>query len=86
MKSMSRTFFYCFITLLFWSAAPLSQAIPLSTTQVPQAGIYDAVIVAVGHRQFVEAGAAAVRRYGRPGAVLYDVKGIYPRADVDGRL
>ncbi len=55
-------------------------------TQVPQAGIYDAVIVAVGHRQFVEAGAAAVRRYGRPGAVLYDVKGIYPRADVDGRL
>lgn len=36
---MSRTFFYCFITLLFWSAASLSQAIPLSTTQVPQAGL-----------------------------------------------
>ena len=52
----------------------------------PQTETYDAIIVAVGHNQFVEAGSAAVRNFGKPGAVLYDVKGIYPRSEVDGRL
>jgi UDP-N-acetyl-D-galactosamine dehydrogenase len=49
-------------------------------------GSYDAVIVAVGHREFAAAGAAGLRRYGRAGAVLYDVKYILPKSDVDGRL
>jgi UDP-N-acetyl-D-galactosamine dehydrogenase len=49
-------------------------------------GAYDAIVVAVGHRQFVEQGAASLRRLGKPGAVLYDVKYALPRGDVDGRL
>ena len=52
----------------------------------PVAGSYDAIIVAVGHRQFCEAGAAGLRAYGKPGAVLYDVKYVLPLADVDARL
>ena len=54
--------------------------------EAPETGVYDAIIVAVGHRQFIEAGVARARKHGKAGAVLYDVKGIYPRPDVDGRL
>ncbi|SFS17080.1 UDP-N-acetyl-D-galactosamine dehydrogenase [Dyella sp. OK004] len=52
----------------------------------PQAGSYDAVIVAVGHREFVALGAVGIRAYGKPGAVIYDVKYVLPRNEVDGRL
>lgn len=52
----------------------------------PQAGNYDAVIIAVGHRQFVALGAAGIRAFCKPESVVYDVKYVLPRADVDGRL
>lgn len=54
--------------------------------QLPSAGGYAAVVLAVGHRQFVELGAAAIRALGREDAVVYDVKGILPADTVDGRL
>ncbi|MCP5459227.1 MAG: Vi polysaccharide biosynthesis UDP-N-acetylglucosamine C-6 dehydrogenase TviB [Gammaproteobacteria bacterium] len=53
---------------------------------VPQAGTYDALIVAVGHRQFQEMGAAQIRTLGKPEAVLFDVKYLFPANQVDGRL
>jgi UDP-N-acetyl-D-galactosamine dehydrogenase len=53
---------------------------------VPEAGSYDGIILAVGHREFAEMGAAAIRALGREGAVLYDVKGIFPKNQTDGRL
>jgi UDP-N-acetyl-D-galactosamine dehydrogenase len=52
----------------------------------PSPGAYDAVVVAVGHREFVEAGAAGVQALGKDGAVLYDVKGIFGKDETDGRL
>lgn len=52
----------------------------------PQPGQYDAVIVAVGHRQFTEIGSAGIRAFGKPSSVLYDVKYVLPRDAVDGRL
>jgi UDP-N-acetyl-D-galactosamine dehydrogenase len=52
----------------------------------PQAGVYDAIVVTVAHRDFAALGAEAVRRFGRPGAVLFDVKGVFGKADSDGRL
>ena len=52
----------------------------------PQAGHYRAIVLAVAHKQFKEQGAAQLRAYGQPGAVLYDVKHVFPAADVDGRL
>jgi len=54
-------------------------------TQVEQ-GAYDAIIVAVGHNEFRELGAAGVRAYGKPQCVVYDVKYVLPRDAVDGRL
>ena len=52
----------------------------------PAAGAYDAIVLAVAHRQFVELGADAIRAYGKSACVLYDVKSILPRSRVDGRL
>jgi UDP-N-acetyl-D-galactosamine dehydrogenase len=52
----------------------------------PGAGTYDAVIVAVAHREFAEMGPARARAFGKPGALLYDIKSLYPREAVDGRL
>jgi UDP-N-acetyl-D-galactosamine dehydrogenase len=52
----------------------------------PAAGAYDAIVVAVAHRQFHELGAAGIRAFGKPGAVVYDVKYVLPREAVDGRL
>ena len=55
-------------------------------SEAPEAGSYDGIVLAVGHREFVAMGAAAVRALGSPHAVLYDVKGIFPKTDTDGRL
>ncbi|MEO6519445.1 MAG: Vi polysaccharide biosynthesis UDP-N-acetylglucosamine C-6 dehydrogenase TviB [Pseudoxanthomonas sp.] len=58
----------------------------LSTTAQPEQGVYDSVIVAVGHDQFRELGAEGIRAYGKPESILYDVKYVLPRDAVDGRL
>ena len=47
---------------------------------------YDAIILAVGHRQFREMGAESIRAAGKPNAVLFDVKYLLPAGSVDGRL
>jgi len=52
----------------------------------PAPGSYDAVILAVAHRQFKEMGIDAIRALGKPEHVLFDVKGLLPAARVDGRL
>jgi len=49
-------------------------------------GHYDAVILAVGHKQFQELGADGIRQLCKPAAVLFDVKGLLPRQAVDDRL
>jgi UDP-N-acetyl-D-galactosamine dehydrogenase len=58
----------------------------LTPVAQPAAGSYDAIIVAVGHRQFVALGAEGVRAFGKPASVIYDVKYVLPREAVDGRL
>lgn len=52
----------------------------------PKHGEYAAVILAVSHHQFVELGTFGVKAYGQPNAIIFDVKGILPRGDTDGRL
>ncbi len=58
----------------------------VSAVDTPQAGTYDAVIIAVGHKEFVAQGSDAIRAYGKPGAVLYDIKGIFGKSGSDLRL
>ena len=52
----------------------------------PAAGRYDAVVLAVAHEQYRVQGAQGARRYGRDRALLYDIKSLYPREEVDARL
>ncbi len=52
----------------------------------PVAGSYDAVILAVAHREFIDLGVDGVRGLGKPDAVLFDVKRALPRERVDGCL
>jgi UDP-N-acetyl-D-galactosamine dehydrogenase len=52
----------------------------------PETGRYAAVVLAVGHREFLALGADGVRALGEPGAVIYDVKGILPSGSADARL
>ena len=56
----------------------------LVTELVP--GTYDAVILAVAHRQFMELGGERIRALGKPGCVVFDVKQALPRELVDDRL
>jgi UDP-N-acetyl-D-galactosamine dehydrogenase len=58
----------------------------LELVREPRAGHYDAVILAVAHRQFAEMGVDKIRALGKPGAVLFDVKNVLPKHEVDGRL
>ncbi|CAN5874933.1 Vi polysaccharide biosynthesis UDP-N-acetylglucosamine C-6 dehydrogenase TviB [soil metagenome] len=49
-------------------------------------GAYDAIVVAVAHSAFLEMGLPAIRALGKPGAVLYDVKSVFPKGQADLRL
>ncbi len=52
----------------------------------PDTGQYAAIVLAVGHQQFVALGEAGIKALGQTGAVLFDVKGILPLGAADGRL
>jgi UDP-N-acetyl-D-glucosamine/UDP-N-acetyl-D-galactosamine dehydrogenase len=47
---------------------------------------YDVAVMAVAHREFRELGVRGVRRVLRKSHVLYDIKHLFPAAEVDGRL
>lgn len=55
-------------------------------TETPAAGEYAAIVLAVGHSQFVTLGERGIKAFGQPNAVLYDVKSILPMGAADGRL
>lgn len=58
----------------------------LQLIREPQAGKYDAVILAVAHHQFRDMGLAKLRSLAKVSHVIFDVKGVLPRDEVDGRL
>jgi UDP-N-acetyl-D-glucosamine/UDP-N-acetyl-D-galactosamine dehydrogenase len=47
---------------------------------------YDAVILAVAHREFVDTGADSLRAYAKRDGVLIDVKGVFPASESDMRV
>ncbi len=55
-------------------------------TQAPISGQYAAIVLAVGHSQFIERGESGIKIWGQPNAVVYDVKGILPMGVANGRL
>ncbi len=51
----------------------------------PEAGTYDAVVLAVAHKQFLEL-PGGVAAFGRNPSVVFDVKGVLPAGVADARL
>ena len=58
----------------------------IRTTEELQNGIYDAVILAVAHEQFVALGVDQIRALGKESHVLYDLKYVLPQTASDIRL
>ncbi|MEA9830062.1 nucleotide sugar dehydrogenase [Xanthomonas campestris pv. raphani] len=54
--------------------------------EMPEEGAYDAVVLAVAHAQYRDYDAQRIAALGKPGAVFYDVKSVWPRASVNARL
>ena len=54
--------------------------------EAPVNGQYAAIVLAVGHHQFITMGESGIKSFGLPGAVIYDVKSILPIGAADGRL
>jgi len=55
-------------------------------SELPANGNYSAIVLAVGHRQFIEMGADGIRGLAKPTCVVFDVKSILPYGTADGRL
>lgn len=52
----------------------------------PETNSYDAIIIAVSHDEFKKLGAEGIRAFGKADHVLYDVKYLLSKDQVDGRL
>ena len=51
-----------------------------------KSGIYDAIILAVGHKEFQSMGHVAIRKLGKPLHIFYDLKSIFDKEFSDIRL
>lgn len=58
----------------------------ITPIQEPEKGKYDAIILAVSHDQFREMGIKKIRELGTPNAIVYDIKYLFAKDDVDARL
>lgn len=68
------------------SSAEAEHEYGITPVQQPETGSYDAIVLAVAHRQFKAMGAAAFRALGKPEHVLYDLKYILTAQESDLRL
>lgn len=58
----------------------------IEITAAPQTDSYDAIVLAVNHREFQQMGAEQIHALGKKGHVLFDVKAALPVDESDGRL
>jgi len=68
------------------SSADARKEYDIELVESPEQGEYDAVIIAVAHEQFIQAGETVLRGLCKPDGILYDVKYALPADAVDGRL
>jgi UDP-N-acetyl-D-galactosamine dehydrogenase len=58
----------------------------ISPIDQPDADSYDAMILAVAHREFAAMGIEQIRNMGKSAHVLYDLKYVFPAGESDLRL
>jgi len=70
-----------------WCSAERAQSeYNLTLTQVPKTAYYDAIMLAVAHDEFEKMGYDSIRSLGKKDCVLYDLKDVLPKENVDIRL
>ena len=70
-----------------WVSAREAQAeYGIRLVKRPTRGSYDAIVLAVGHRQFLAMKPAEIRRLAKRRHVVYDIKYLFGRGQADGRL
>lgn len=52
----------------------------------PEQGAYDAVILAVAHKEYIDQGGGAIRNLLKPGGILFDMKAVFDKSLSDLRL
>jgi len=53
---------------------------------LPETSDYDAIVIAVGHSQFVEMGKQGIAKLCKPNALIYDLKYVLPKSESSLRL
>ncbi len=64
----------------------LQEAADLGLIRIAEAEKYDAIVIAVGHRQFTELGIEKIRELGKRNCVIFDLKFLFDRQLTDVRL
>jgi UDP-N-acetyl-D-galactosamine dehydrogenase len=67
-------------------AAEAEREYGIRLTAAPETAAYDAILIAVAHRQFAELGSTGIRAFGKARHILYDLKYVLPRDAADLRL
>ena len=68
------------------SSAEAEHEYGISLIAKPMPGGYDAIVIAVAHREFLELGVKGIRDFGSPNTVIFDIKHVLPKEASDGRL
>lgn len=58
----------------------------LKVVAYPDKRVYQAVILAVAHKEFLEMGIEKIRKFLKPNGIIYDIKSIFDKEDTDLRL
>jgi UDP-N-acetyl-D-galactosamine dehydrogenase len=62
------------------------QKLGITPIEAPAEHVYDAIVLAVAHRDFLQHSEDDIRRYGREKCAVFDIKSHLPPMLVDGRL
>jgi len=68
------------------NAAEAEHEYGIKPIRKPAKGRYDAVVLAVAHKEFRDMGIDAIRAFAKRPHVLYDIKYVFEASEVDGRL
>ncbi|PID43507.1 MAG: Vi polysaccharide biosynthesis UDP-N-acetylglucosamine C-6 dehydrogenase TviB [Proteobacteria bacterium] len=68
------------------NAEEVKEEYGLDLIEKPETDTYDAVILAVSHDQFKALGSTGIKALAKQNCVIYDVKHILEKSEVDGRL
>jgi UDP-N-acetyl-D-galactosamine dehydrogenase len=58
----------------------------IELVSAPKESFYDAIIIAVAHRDFVKLGASTIRSFGKGSSIIYDLKYVLKPEESDVRL